>query len=296
MPRRRHLRREAPRLSVGCSRCRAADATARIAPRALACQALHTGGRHHQTRSSFVQSSRRVSQPLLNRSAWLACSGEQPIASSTCDGFSEPLEHAEPVDTAAPSLSSFTTQRWRLFKGGMIAETVFHKTARRRQRSLARESMRAGWRRIRHARRGAFDRRLFSEDSFDRRAQRSRRESPRRFRCRHVDAPVAGRRGAGDPGRGAFQNADALRPAELMRSDAEKVGRAKTRCRQLPDPLRASQKKGTLKAARAHESRATVARRRSRYLPPSQQPAPVAARAIRARASRPRPTRGDLPG
>ena len=66
---------------------------------------------------SLVQSSRCVSQPLLNRNAWLDCSGEQPIAASTCDGFSEPLEHAEPVDTAAPSLSSFTTPALATLQG-----------------------------------------------------------------------------------------------------------------------------------------------------------------------------------
>src|SRR3989442_4243552 len=44
----------------------------------------------------------------------------------TCDGSSLPLEHAEPVDTANPSLSSFTTQRCWPSAFGISAETVFH--------------------------------------------------------------------------------------------------------------------------------------------------------------------------
>src|SRR5207302_4599952 len=50
-----------------------------------------------------------------------------PIAAMTWDGSSLPLEHAEPVDTANPRLSSFTTQRCWESASGINAETVFHK-------------------------------------------------------------------------------------------------------------------------------------------------------------------------
>src|SRR6266851_9839456 len=51
------------------------------------------------------------------------------MAASTCEGSSLPLAQAEPVETAQPSLSSFTTQRCWPTASGISAETVFQTRA-----------------------------------------------------------------------------------------------------------------------------------------------------------------------
>ena len=76
--------------------------------------------------SRRAQSSDVVSQPALNRRARPAASGGMFIAVSTCDGFSFPLAHAEPVETAKPSRSITTTQRRRQSGcSGMMTDDVF---------------------------------------------------------------------------------------------------------------------------------------------------------------------------
>ena len=46
-----------------------------------------------------------VDQPRLSRTAPWASSGPNPMASSTCDGWTLPEEQAEPDDTAIPARS-----------------------------------------------------------------------------------------------------------------------------------------------------------------------------------------------
>ena len=51
-------------------------------------------------------SSKVASRPGENRTSEFANSAPTPIASNTCDGVSDPAEHAAPLDAQIPSKSS----------------------------------------------------------------------------------------------------------------------------------------------------------------------------------------------
>src|ERR1700685_4717547 len=58
------------------------------------------------TRLALSMSSPVVGRPTLNRSVDRASSAESPIAVSTCEGSTDPDEHAAPVEHATPCRSS----------------------------------------------------------------------------------------------------------------------------------------------------------------------------------------------
>jgi len=93
--------------------------------------------------ASFRQASRQrsmsaseVDQPRLSRTAPLANSPRNPIASSTCDGRTLPEEQAEPEDTAIPARSKPITAVSAL-SPGTVKSDVFGSRATPSENTMA---------------------------------------------------------------------------------------------------------------------------------------------------------------